>query len=372
MPGEWKRTLERWENAKLIDAATAERIRSFEAQQRRSGKLRWPVVVALVFGAAMLGAGVLLFVAAHWEALSPGLRFALVLLMVAGFHAMGAYTSSSNANLATALHGVGTISLGAAIYLTGQIFHLQEQWPSGVMLWSAGAWAGFTLRRDWVQFAIAAILTPVWLAGEWAEAFQHVNFLAIRVTSEGLLMTAVTYFTARTRDREDDLRLALVWIGGVVLLPLTLGLALEFEVSHGVDAGRWGRLEIAGASLAFALPLSLAVHLRRGASWKNAVAALWVFGLGLIATRESAGLYAWCVAGAAGMVAWGVKEGCGERVNMGMAGFAITLLFFYFSQVMDKMGRSASLIGLGLVFLGGGWAIEKVRRRFVARARVSA
>ena len=28
-----------------------------------------------------------------------------------------------------------------------------------------------------------------------------------------------------------------------------------------------------------------------------------------------------------------------------MAGFAITILCFYFSSVMDKLGRSASLIG---------------------------
>jgi uncharacterized membrane protein len=69
------------------------------------------------------------------------------------------------------------------------------------------------------------------------------------------------------------------------------------------------------------------------------------------------------------MIAWGVREGRSERVNMGMAGFALTLLFFYFSQVMDKLGRSASLIGLGLLFLAGGWALERLRRRLVAQAR---
>jgi len=34
---------------------------------------------------------------------------------------------------------------------------------------------------------------------------------------------------------------------------------------------------------------------------------------------------------------------------------------------MDRLGRSASLIGLGLLFLGGGWALEQGRRRLVAR-----
>lgn len=372
MRTEWERALERWQGAELIDAAAAERIRAFEAQGAGAPKLRWPAIVALVFGAAMLGAGVLLFVAAHWDTLSPGERFALVLGMVAVFHGLGAWASGGSPNLSIALHGVGTLSLGAAIFLTGQIFNLQAHWPSGVMLWAAGAWLGWALRRDWVQFALAALLTPFWLAGEWAEAFPKETAIAIRVLLEGLLLLSSTYFAASTRDRDDMTRQALVWIGGLAMLPLAVCLALEFEFTRGAGEGAWGGLEVAGQALAIALPLGLAYYLRKNDAWINLVAVVWVFGLGLIAVRENIGLYLWCVAGAAAMVAWGVKEGRGERVNMGMAGFALTLLFFYFSQVMDKMGRSASLIGLGLVFLGGGWGIEKMRRRLIARARSAA
>jgi uncharacterized membrane protein len=34
---------------------------------------------------------------------------------------------------------------------------------------------------------------------------------------------------------------------------------------------------------------------------------------------------------------------------------------------MDKLGRSVSLIGLGLLFLLCGWFLEKSRRRLLAR-----
>jgi len=34
---------------------------------------------------------------------------------------------------------------------------------------------------------------------------------------------------------------------------------------------------------------------------------------------------------------------------------------------VNKLGRSASLIGLGLLFLLGGWFLEKTRRRLVNR-----
>jgi hypothetical protein len=40
--------------------------------------------------------------------------------------------------------------------------------------------------------------------------------------------------------------------------------------------------------------------------------------------------------------------------------------WFYFSDVFDKVGRSLGLIGLGILFLAGGWALEKMRRRLVA------
>jgi uncharacterized membrane protein len=69
------------------------------------------------------------------------------------------------------------------------------------------------------------------------------------------------------------------------------------------------------------------------------------------------------------LVAWGLRERRGERVNLGVAGFAITVAFFYFSNVMGKLGRSASLIGFGLVFLAGGWGLERVRRRLLAAMR---
>ena len=86
-------------------------------------------------------------------------------------------------------------------------------------------------------------------------------------------------------------------------------------------------------------------------------------------TFGDAAMYAWWAVGAIGLAAWGVFERHTERVNIGVAMFGGTVLAFYFSQVMDKLGRSASLITLGLLFLAGGWLIERARRRLVVAAR---
>jgi uncharacterized membrane protein len=101
-----------------------------------------------------------------------------------------------------------------------------------------------------------------------------------------------------------------------------------------------------------------------------AIAAVWV--LVLLSVRPIAGetaMYVWWAIGAIAIAGWGVKDVRSDRINMGAAIFGATVLAFYFSQVMDKLGRSASLIGLGLVFLAGGWMIERVRRQLVHQAQ---
>jgi uncharacterized membrane protein len=64
---------------------------------------------------------------------------------------------------------------------------------------------------------------------------------------------------------------------------------------------------------------------------------------------------------------WGVRQASRALVNLGIVGFAVAVGWFYFSDLWDKVGRSLGLIGLGILFLAGGWALEKMRRRLVGR-----
>ena len=378
MAARWKRYLERWTTAGLIEPSTAERVRIYEAGQEKTQGLRWPVGLAISFGGLLLGAGVLLFVAAHWDTLSPGERFALVLLLVALFHVAGAFTAERFSVLSTTLHAVGTISLGAGIFLAGQIFNLQEHWPGGLMLWALGAWVAYALLRNWPQAALAALLTPLWLSGEWLVATG--SWIGKdKILAEGLLLLAISYLTALLPERETPVRKALAWIGALALIPSVL-----FVIVSGAH-GDWRQFSPSGIArelgwiATLSLPLALAWVLRRDASWMNLIAALWVVALGTTSLssqpNESLLLHAWrelgpygmCALGSIGLIAWGLKEARKERINLGVAGFALTVLFFYFSTVMDKLGRSASLIGLGLLFLLGGWLLERTRRQLVAR-----
>jgi hypothetical protein len=49
-----------------------------------------------------------------------------------------------------------------------------------------------------------------------------------------------------------------------------------------------------------------------------------------------------------------------------MVAFAATVMWFYFSSVMGKLGRSLGLITLGVLVLAGGWLLERTRRKLVS------
>ena len=59
-------------------------------------------------------------------------------------------------------------------------------------------------------------------------------------------------------------------------------------------------------------------------------------------------------------------------MNLGIVYFGLAVGWFYFSNIFDKVGRSLGLIGLGVLFLAGGWALEKMRRRLLARMETAA
>ncbi len=414
----WQTSLQSWVDAGLIDPATAERIRAFEDKHVQ----RWPALFAWGLGGLMLSAGVLLFVAAHWDELSPAVRFSLVLLLVAAFHVAGGITARAYEVLATVFHAVGTVALGAGIFLAAQIFHLQEHWPGGLLLWALGAWLAAWVRRDWVQAALAAVLTPAWLASEWMARTERLRG-GEGVLAEGLLLLAIAYLTAYTAEKASAFRYTLEALGAVALIPGVVLVAVAASQGFDVEPD-WGAVpagwKIVGWTLAFALPLGTAFLLRGRAAWMNLGAAVWVAVLGAFSWRgtyRELVLYLWCLVGSLGLMAWSIHEerrrrlhlglltlfitavlllawaerydkalaylGCAlgsaalvgwgiraplkEAINVGVGLFALTVGFFYFSTVMDKLSRSASLIGFGLLFLIGGWLLERTRRRLIAR-----
>lgn len=194
--------LVRWESAGVLDAAAAGRIREWEVEQKKPAGLRWQVLVALILGAILLACGVALFVSAHWDEMGPGGRLAIVMAMVAVFHAGGALASERFRHLSTVLHAVGTLSTGAAIALVGQIFNIEEHWPAAVLMWAIAATAGWICLRDQAQEVLSLLLFPAWMLSEMAYYTErHIGqdvYIGRFLVVWGILY--VTFFLASRRQ----------------------------------------------------------------------------------------------------------------------------------------------------------------------------
>jgi uncharacterized membrane protein len=367
----WEKDLQRWVDAHLIEAATADRIRQFEEESHKGW--RWPAILAVGFGALMLCAGILLFVAAHWDELSPTQRFMLVLGMTAVFHVAAGLLGDKVPAIGMALHVAGTATLGAGIFLAGQIFNLEEHWPGGIMLWALGAVLAWLVLRQWPQALLAAVLIPWWLGGEWSVATERYSG-AWHIAAQGFLLLSILYFSVPQKESNRALRLGLVWVGCFTVIPF-LG-----DVMFSGESYSWRfkpssmplHLAALGYAAAYVPALALAASIRKKqAAWLFGAAA-WVLVLGLVSRERNLEhnpwIYLWVAVGACLLCWWGVHDNRRLFINYGTAIFALDVLAFYFSSVLDKLGRSMGLILLGAIFLAGGWILNRLRSDLIARA----
>jgi uncharacterized membrane protein len=368
-----EKQLQRWVEAQLIDAPAASRILEYERESGK-GRLRWPAILCVGFGALMLCAGILLFVAAHWDNISPTQRFSLVLGMVAVFHLAAGLLGEKVHAIGVALHVAGTASLGAGIYLAGQIFNLEEHWPGGIMLWALGAVLAWLVLRQWPQALLAAVLLPWWVGGEWMVATEGYRGGSWTIASQGFLLLAILYLTVKAHEPNRALRMGLVWVGALALIPFILvvidsGSSYSwYTSSHRLPTG----FKLLGYGLAYLPALALAWYTRRKESLGIFVAAFWVLVLSLLSLPEypehNPWIYLWLALGACGFCYWGMRENRKLFINYGTAIFALDVIAFYFSSVLDKLGRSMGLILMGIIFLAGGWVLNRLRMDLIARA----
>ncbi len=389
--------LKRWQSAGVLDADTAARIRALEAQSAAPSAggpatpaanpagLKWLVVTGLILGAILLACGVVLFVSAHWDQLGPGERYLLVIAMVAVFHVAGGLSRTSFEGFSVALHAVGTISTGAAIALVGQIFNIQDHWPAAVLLWVLAAFAGWALLRDQAQQTLALLLLPAWIFSELA--FRIDGHIGDSVYAGRLLFVwsilYLTFFAGSRRKAVQGILLAVsaaAAIGGITAM-LAGWVSFSSNQTYIPFGTRfWAWIAIAAVPLLIAafhghkglVPITAAIAFVIALPWCYST---WteifrqfngVNGV-LTGTRPNLAAHALVAAFAVFLCWWGVRLLSRALVNLGIVGFAVAVLWFYFSDIYSEHYRALGLIGLGILFLAGGWALEKMRRRILAR-----
>ena len=396
---DYESLLNRWQTAGVLDADNAARIRSWESAQSPAPKtartadpksetqvtgIAWQGRVSLILGGILLASGIILFVSAHWEQLGPGSRYLMVMAMVAVFHLGGAVSREKYPATSATLHGVGTMSTGAAIALVGQIFNIQEHWPAAVLMWMIAALFGWMLLRDQAQQTLTLLLFPSWLICEWSYAAENHIGQEIYV-GRFLFVWAILYLTFFIGTERRVVRGILFTLSAIAAAASTFFLLEGWRSWSGMQpfpalhTRVWGWIDIAAIPILVSLvrlrkstiPVLAAIAFVIALPWCMRV---WVerypYGNNYGSyTRDEPNLAAHALVAAfcVFLIWWGVREASRGLVNLGIVFFGATVAWFYFSDLFDKMGRSLGLIGLGVLFLAGGWALEKTRRGLLAR-----
>jgi uncharacterized membrane protein len=394
--------LTRWQSAGVLDAETATRIRALESQVGAHSAaqpvghasaapsasptgIKWLVVTGLILGAILLACGVVLFVSAHWDQLGPSGRYLLVMAMVAVFHIAGGLTRKSFEGFSTALHAVGTISTGAAIALVGQIFNIQEHWPAAVLLWALAACCGWLLLRDQAQQTLTLLLIPAWIFSELGYRMQgHIGHAVY--LGRFCFVWAILYLTFLAHSQRKIVR-GILFAASAIAIVAGIGYMLSYWESWSstqsfipFDTRVWawtaivaipfivaafhghkGLIPIA-VSIAFVIALPWCYHIRTESyNYPGEPSVTYTYTdphmLSYLLVAAFAVFFCW----------WGVRLLSRALVNLGIVGFAVAVFWFYFSDIYNDHERALGLIGLGILFLAGGWALEKTRRRILER-----
>jgi uncharacterized membrane protein len=407
---DYESLLNRWQSAGVLDMDAADRIRTWESAQRQStaaevpasrieshpsaiasgstmpqlqaAGMAWQGRVALILGGILLASGVVLFVSAHWDQLGPGMRFLLVMAMVTVFHLGGAFTREKYSATSATLHAVGTMSTGAGIALVGQIFNIQEHWPAAVLMWAIAALFGWMLLRDQAQQTLTLLLIPAWLVCERSYAAENHIGLSIYV-GRFLFVWAILYLTLFIGTDRRIVRGILFTVSAISAVTSIFMLLDGWRSWYGMQSlpplhtRIWGWIDIAAIPILFSLfrlrksmvPVLAAIAFVIALPWCMRV---WVeryhYGNNLGAytqTEPNLAAHALVAAFCVFLIWWGVREASRGLVNLGIVFFGAAVAWFYFSNLFDQMGRSLGLIGLGVLFLAGGWALEKTRRNLL-------
>jgi uncharacterized membrane protein len=308
----------------------------------------------------------------------------VVIALVSVFHLGGACTRKSIRSLSTALHAVGTVSTGAAIALVGQIFNIQEHWPAAILLWAIAALVGWILLHDEAQETLALLLVPAWIVSELA--FYSDGHIGQNVyLGRFLLVWAVLYLTFFLNSKHkivQGILFAAAAIASVVGIALMLDSWYSWSASQTFLSFQfrfWGWSAIAALPLFFsifrlfksAVPVTAAIALSMALPW---CVRTWIesrnfgnFHTSFTRTEPNLAAHALVAAFAVFVIWWGVRLASRVLVNLGVVGFGLAVGWFYFSNIFDKVGRSLGLIGLGILFLAGGWVLEKARRGLMTR-----
>lgn len=244
-----------WVDRGLVTGEQREGIlERYDAGEARPERRRVAVILpAILIGLAvvLIGVGLILFYAANWRKMMPGLKLAQVFGVLLASYG-GSYYLIFRRRLLLAGRGLlllGMISFGAAIGLIAQIFHISAHPANGVLLWLVGTLALAAVMEERWGYYLAAVLAMVWNCWELF-VYNNANYVFV------LFVAVLFYLFYRKGDPVGQLLAAfegLFWL---------FQINAHFVAEIADADGPWGAAVV--AALLLQLPLGVVLVALRG------------------------------------------------------------------------------------------------------------
>lgn len=159
-----RRDAERWVAAGLIERSTAEKLLA-DAQRHDRGSFGSGAVLAMM-AALLFSAGILIFIAANWEAFPRLARVGALFALIAGGYIGGAFAKLKDyPAIGEALWIVAAAAFGASLALIGQMYHMSGDESAAILTWCAATVLAAVALRSGPLTVAALGIADVWLTG---------------------------------------------------------------------------------------------------------------------------------------------------------------------------------------------------------------
>lgn len=300
--------LRRWQEAGLLDAATVDRIRSYEATRQAPDERPTAVEALIYLGVAVAAVGVVVLVIANWEGLPAWAHLAAPALPAVLALAAGQALRSSPAAEMRRGGQVAWVAATALAGLTATAVGLEADWPEGDV--AVSSW-----------LVAAAVATALWVAER-----AHPQVVALGVAFFGLGISLGSL------PGED-----------------------EFSVPvAGLSAAGFG---------AAALALAEAGLLKPRITARIVAAAAVVFGALFLQTEETERVWAELLMLAAGgaLVGAGIARSTFVYVAAGVGAVFVGLIVLVLRRLEDPTMAALALTLLGVLLAGTVTALSRSR-----------
>ncbi len=177
------RQLPQWVDKAIISDAQAASLRALYPLGDSIGLGR---LLITGIAAVMIGLGVILLFAYNWDDMGKVSKLAVIFSGLIGAHLAALFTQPRSYVASESLFALGTMLMGAGIFLVGQIYHLDSHYPDAILFWSLGALALAWTLPSLTQAFMAVALIIGWHLSE-AMDFQFANHTALLLILIGLL-----------------------------------------------------------------------------------------------------------------------------------------------------------------------------------------